>query len=257
MHKDIKMVVTDLDSTLLRGDKTISAYTVDILRRLRDMGVKLVFATARPRRTVVQFLGDFATDALIVHNGAVVYVGDKVHSHHGIASDVKSQILQTISLDYPAVTLSVEIEDLNYSNFDMKLVWAYDDGVMCDFADLPNKPADKITIGVSCHEDIAKFSSYLPDDLYIQMCDGRLGLVMHKNATKWAAIQDVAAYFGIATTQAVAFGDDYNDITMLKGCGVGVAVANALDEVKAAANYICASNEDDGVAKWLDSNLLR
>jgi len=253
---DIKMIVSDLDSTLLRTDKTISDYTANILRRCREKGLKLVFATARPKRTVVHFLGDFATDALVLHNGAVVTAGEKVLSRCGIGAEVSRRILQSISRDYPNATLSVEIDDLNYSNFDMKQTWPYDDGVISDFTDLPNHPADKITVGVSSHEDIARFSAYLPDDLYIQMCDGQLGLVMHKGATKWAGIQEVSAYFGIPAAQTVAFGDDYNDITMLKGCGIGVAVANAIDEVKAAADYICAANDDDGVAKWLEAKLL-
>ena len=253
---DIKMVITDLDSTLLRADKTISGYTINILRRCRENGLKLVFATARPRRTVMHFLGDVATDALILHNGAVISAGEKVLNRYGIGIEARDHILHAIRRDYPNVTLSVEIDDLNYANFDMKLVWAYDEGVISDFTDLPNKPADKIIVSVLSHNDITKFSTYLPDDLYIQMCDGRLGLIMHKSATKWAAIQYVSAHFGMSTGQAVAFGDDYNDITMLKGCGVGVAVDNALDEAKAAADYVCAANDDDGVAKWLEEFLL-
>ena len=253
---DIKMIITDLDSTLLRSDKTISDYTADILRRCRDKGLKLVFATARPKRTVVRFLGNIETDALIVHNGAVIQAGDKVLDRNGIAIETKTRILQAISRDYPSATISVEIDDLNFSNFDMKLEWAYDEGVITDFTDLPDKPADKIAVGVSSHDEIAKFAAYLPDDLYIQMCDGRLGLIMHKNATKMAGIENVCRHFGISISQTVAFGDDYNDITMLKSCGVGVAVDNAIDEAKAAADFICAANDDDGVAKWLESSLL-
>jgi len=250
------MIVTDLDRKLLRTDKTISDYTANNLRRCREKGLKLVFATARPRRTVMHFLGDIATDALVLHNGAIISAGDVVLKRYGISADVKDRVLHAISRDHPNVTLSVEIDDLNYANFDMKAEWAYDDGVISDFSDLPNKPADKITVSVASHDDIAKFSAYLPDDLYIQMCDGKLGLVMHRNATKWAGVQEVAEYFGIAAAQAVAFGDDYNDIVMLNGCGVGVAVDNALDEVKAVADCICAANDDDGVARWLEANLL-
>jgi len=54
----------------------------------------------------------------------------------------------------------------------------------------------------------------------------------------------------------VSFSDDYNDFDMIRECGIGVAVINALDEVKAVANYICDANENDGVAKWLEENVL-
>ena len=252
----MKMIVTDLDSTLLRSDRTISEYTASILRRARDKGIKLVFATARPRRTVVQFLGDSAADAMILHTGAAIWVGDKSLGSFGIESKTKDRLLQAFNRDFPRAMISVEIEDINYANFDMKAVWEYDNGIISDFVDLPDKPADKILVEAYSHEEIARFAAYLPDDLYIQLCEGMLGLIMHKSATKWAALQVVAAHFGIPVAQAVAFGDDYNDIGMIKGCGIGVAVANAIDEVKAAADYICASNNEDGVAKWVEANLL-
>ena len=54
----------------------------------------------------------------------------------------------------------------------------------------------------------------------------------------------------------VAFGDDMNDLEMIKNCGTGVAVENALDEIKNVAKYICGTNNDDGVAKWLEKYML-
>jgi hydroxymethylpyrimidine pyrophosphatase-like HAD family hydrolase len=60
----------------------------------------------------------------------------------------------------------------------------------------------------------------------------------------------------ITLVETAAFGDDYNDKEMLRDCGVGIAVANAIEEVKAVADYICDSNENDGVAKWLDERIL-
>ena len=53
-----------------------------------------------------------------------------------------------------------------------------------------------------------------------------------------------------------AFGDDYNDVEMLRECGIGVAVANAIDEAKAAADYICGDCDDDGTARWLEEHVL-
>jgi hydroxymethylpyrimidine pyrophosphatase-like HAD family hydrolase len=54
----------------------------------------------------------------------------------------------------------------------------------------------------------------------------------------------------------VAFGDDYNDVEMLSECGIGVAMGNAIDECKAVADHICGDCDDDGMAKWLEKNLL-
>lgn len=53
-----------------------------------------------------------------------------------------------------------------------------------------------------------------------------------------------------------AFGDDMNDLEMVRNCGIGVAVRNAVEEVKRSADYICGSNDDDGVAKWIEEFIL-
>lgn len=253
----IKMVVTDLDRTLLRTDKTISDYTSDVLRSCRKIGIKIVFATARPRRTVVQFLESNPVDALILHNGAAAYIDDNLIHCYGIDSVVKNDILLSIYRDYPETTLSVEIDDALYANFDVSSIWNRIDVIRTDFTDLPDKPADKIIIGVSSQADIERFAKYLPVNLYIEMNDNKLGLIMNKCATKQAAVKKVAWHFGINMSEIVAFGDDYNDIGMLRECGIGVAASNALDEVKAVADQVCGSNDNDGVARWLEENILK
>ena len=77
---------------------------------------------------------------------------------------------------------------------------------------------------------------------------------MEKSATKRKAIEATAAYFGIFLSDVAAFGDDHNDIEMLRVCGV--AVANAVDEAKAAADFCCGANDSDGVAKWIEERVL-
>ena len=252
----IRMIVTDLDRTLLRSDKTISAYTANVLCRCQDHGIKVVFATARPKRTVKHFLNDIKADAIILHNGAVVHIGDDVFCHCGIDHERTRHILLSISKDYPAATLSVEIDDVFYANFDVSSVWNYTKAVLTDFTDLPEKPADKIIVGVSSMDDIARYSDYLPNDLYMEMNDGQLGLIMHQDATKIRAVKILAEHYGHSLSEAVAFGDDFNDLEMIRGCGIGVAMENALDEVKFVADFICANNDNDGVAKWIEKHVL-
>lgn len=62
---------------------------------------------------------------------------------------------------------------------------------------------------------------------------------------------------GISASETVYFGDDYDDIEPIKMCGLGVAVANAINEVKAAADHITESNDDDGVAKFIEKMILK
>ena len=73
MKNSNKMIVMDLDGTLLRNDKTISEYTINTLKKLRQNGHKIVIVTARPYRAAKIFFEKLQTDAGIYHNGALIY----------------------------------------------------------------------------------------------------------------------------------------------------------------------------------------
>ncbi len=66
----------------------------------------------------------------------------------------------------------------------------------------------------------------------------------------------IAEHYNVSTSTFAAFGDDVNDLEMIQNCGVGIAVANAIDEIKAVADDICDTNDHDGVAKWLEEHVL-
>ena len=78
----------------------------------------------------------------------------------------------------------------------------------------------------------------------------------HRDANKINAVKAAAEYTGIELKAIAAFGDDFNDIDMLKGCGIGIAMGNAAGEVKRAADAVCATNDRDGAAGWIEENIL-
>lgn len=73
---------------------------------------------------------------------------------------------------------------------------------------------------------------------------------------KVQAIRELAKILNISLNEIVAFGDDKNDMEMLKMCGIGVAVDNAISDVKDIADSVTLSNDEDGVAQWLAKNVL-
>ena len=73
--------------------------------------------------------------------------------------------------------------------------------------------------------------------------------ITHKSASKFNAITYLSKLTDIVPKDIIAFGDDFNDVEMLRECGIGVAVENAVADAKEKADYICGSNDDDGVAK--------
>ena len=77
-----------------------------------------------------------------------------------------------------------------------------------------------------------------------------------KNADKETALQILADHIGMDMTDVIAFGDDVNDLGMLKLAGTAVAVSNAIEDVKAVADHVTDSNDLDGVAKFLEATIL-
>jgi len=252
----IKMIVTDLDGTLLRRDKTISQYTASVFNRCKDIGVKIVFATARPVRAVSKWLNiDIQSDACIYHNGAVVKIGEELFQETGIDHATVTNLLGEVKkLDN--MKIAAEINDTLYANFDASTIWPGVEYCVTDLCNLPELPADKIIIITIDKAKISKIEQLFDESLYWEISENEVLMVMNKNARKRNAIKEIANHFGITLAETAAFGDDYNDIEMLQDCGIGVAVANAIDETKAAADLICDTNENDGVAEWIEENIL-
>jgi Cof subfamily protein (haloacid dehalogenase superfamily) len=253
---NIKMIVTDLDGTLLRRDKTVSEYTASVFYRCRKAGIKTIFATARPVRAVEKWLNiGIQNDACIYHNGAVIKIGDELFQETGIEHDVVNKLLEEAK-QLSNMRIVAEINDMLYANFDASTVWPGVEYIMTDFCELPKLPADKIIFITADKTEINKIEQLFNENLYWEISENEVLMVMNKNARKRNAVKDIANHFGFALNEVAAFGDDYNDIEMLRDCGIGIAVANAINEVKAAADYVCATNDNDGVAKWLEENVL-
>lgn len=88
------------------------------------------------------------------------------------------------------------------------------------------------------------------------VADGKLIQIMSTAATKWNGIKAMLETVGVDRSGAIYFGDDNDDIEPIKNCGTGVAVSNAVDEVLEAADHITESNDMDGVARYIEKNLL-
>lgn len=252
----IKMIVTDLDGTLFRSDKTISAYTKSIIARCQALGVQFVVATARMKPLVDHFIPDIPLDGYICHNGAVVwYRGSEIASRRIGAASVRAT-LERIRAHNPDLKLSVQAGDTFYANFDASYMTKTSAMQQLELSALPDLDAEKISILLSSAAEAAQYAPLLDDSLYIVCSENRYGMIMRRDATKQNGVRDIADAAGISPSDIAAFGDDYNDIDMLKACGHAIAVQNAISEVKAIAHDICEDNDHDGLAKWLEAHML-
>ncbi|SFO28656.1 hypothetical protein SAMN04487831_11635 [Pseudobutyrivibrio sp. UC1225] len=251
-----KMIVTDLDGTFLKDDKTISDYSIEIIKTLRNQGHVFVVATARPLRAARKFLKKIDIDAGIYHNGALIYIDDMKVDNYQIENPV--HIIDIVKKKNPHCSVAVESNDVLYSNFDAEKMWPGTDYelVDSDFSIVEGKKADKIIVKLTSHEEVNDYAKLLPDDLYIQVSENIIGMIMKKSATKRNGISYVAEKYEINREDIIAFGDDYNDIDMMEFAGKGICVANGLDIVKEKSDEVCESNENDGVCRWLEDNLM-
>ena len=250
--KGIKLIVTDLDSTLLRDDKTISDRTKIVMSKCREAGIKVACATGRG--TSERVIPNKMLDASITFNGAVAKVGDTVVYNRLIPYLSARTLL--IACNERGLKTASQFNGMHYSNFVVSDEWSYITTFeIVDFGK-HDMDAEKLYILISNSEDIKFIEKHLPEDLYLSVSRDSMAMIMHKEATKSNAVTALAQHWKIKRSEIVAFGEDMNDIDMLQYCGIGVAVANALDEVKAVADYICDTNENDGVTKWLEENVL-
>ena len=249
----IKTIVVDLDRTLLRSDKTLSAYTTKILHRCRENGIDIMVATARPLRTAKPFCEIPAFDAMVVSNGARIICGGK-QSDYGI-SQANAHRLLTALKRHPHIRITLETGDRAYSNVPIS---DYETIISDDLETIAAQEGVlKILVHMDDRETLSLVQRELSDDLYHTVAHGYLIQIMSKQATKWNGIQAVLAMTDRSPAETAYFGDDQDDMEPIRMCGMGVAVSNAIEELKAAADYIAESNDDDGVAKFIERVILR
>jgi len=251
MKHPIKMIVSDLDNTLLMPDKTISEATLSALHRCRELGIKIVYATGRGG-SADRVAPSHLFDGKITMNGAVGKIGDEIVYSRLIPYQTARPVLT--ACDTHNIKVTSENGGMHYSNFAVSDFWPLITNYeIVDFS-THKLDAEKIYSPNPSPDERLFVESLLPGDLYSVVTSDVTGVlyqVMHKDATKAKAVSALAGLWGIKPCEIVAFGDDLNDIDMLSYVGVGIAMGNALDEVKAISKYTCLSNDNDGVAKWI------
>lgn len=252
-----KMIITDLDKTLLRSEKIISEYTINVLKKCQSAGLKIVFATARSKQSSSRILAQFTPDIFVGYGGALVSSGNKVIHRFDIPCEISSQLINDCLVTPEILSVLAINESVALTNNTDELKnqesshYKYS-----DFTNTYNNSYLKITVNSSCQNAVEKIARKYPMCDMLRYTGEDLYRFANRDAVKWNAVKAIAEHYNLSTDTFVAFGDDINDLEMIKECGTGVAVENALDEVKAVADYICDTNDNDGMAIWLEENIL-
>lgn len=249
----IRMILTDLDHTLLRQDGSISGETLRVIGECRAKGVLFAVATARYWIGAERYIEILKPDYEITTDGTLVHSGNRcIYSCAFSAADT-NRIVRGITEAVPGAEITVaEGKTVYWNSRHISESEKLHKAVYCDYASPLEACANKIVAELP-EEGIArriaeqagcKLQCYRGERWYAFMPAG---------AGKTEAVKALAGAAGIGPEDMVAFGDDRNDLEMLRMCGTGVAVANAVPEILDAADAVTLSNDEDGVAKWLSA----
>ncbi|NMM99785.1 HAD family hydrolase [Bifidobacterium sp. DSM 109958] len=279
----VRLLVVDLDGTLLHGADTfegryLDRTAIDAMRRAHDAGFKLAVSTARPVSTGLDIVRRLPVDACVYLNGALIDFHPLESTYESLTRDDVTADPGLVKIGFdaaraceacrmfterlPGIRCGIVMNDVRYTNFDVSVYWKTQTWRYTDFTSgegrtergVPDGVADKIILFPGADQWDA-LGELVPDDFAASVSEGVMWMLMNPLANKAHSLRLVCDRLGVDVAQTAAFGDDLIDIDMMRTAGLGVAVANANPRVLAIADEVCPSNDENGVAQWIDGRL--
>jgi Cof subfamily protein (haloacid dehalogenase superfamily) len=261
-----KIIALDLDGTLLNTDKTISQENKSAITRAREAGHHVVITTGRPLKAIEHIL-----DELNLH-GADEY---SITFNGGLVQNNAGEIFSKSSFDYSDIVRLAKVAksfDLPFSILSDHTVYELDprswyretspfldfeDVTLEQIADLPvyNKAVSAFTpekidaaLGAFPKEVFEDFEIFKSRDMLLEW--------MPKGVVKSTGLAQLADLLGVAQDDVIAVGDEANDASMIAWAGVGVAMGNAVAEIKAMADVVAPRTNDQAAIAWVIDHLV-
>lgn len=246
----IKMIVTDLDGTLLNKEKKVTEETKKYLSVLKEKGYIIVIATGRIyQEALCATDGASFANYIITDTGSCIY-DDKnnVVKKNTIEKNIIKKILAFYNKQIRKLKIYNDVKAFEYEKGQEEEILEQCKEITHSSIEIFNSENFEKLYEVlkrEFHElEIIKMQDSFSDKNWLEL--------MPKGCTKFKAIKKLAESLNIKIEKVMAFGDGLNDIEMLKGCGVGIALKNALPEVKKVAKDITSyDNNNEGIRKYL------
>ncbi len=254
-----KMLLFDLDGTLLQSDKSISNRTLSALKKCKENGILIGASTSRSEQNSLVCLSELKPDILISSGGALVKYSDKYIYRAEFSSDETNEMIDMArNICGKDCEITIDTIDAHYWNYKAdpkKIDKSWGDSIYTDFSNF-SECSLKMCVEIFEQDKADELAGRLSDCDCIRFSDGYWYKFTKKNATKENAIMKIMGVCGFAADSIIAFGDDYADIGMLELCGIGVAMGNAIDEVKDKADIVIGSNDEDGIADFIEKEII-
>lgn len=260
----IKVIALDIDGTILNSERKMTEATKKAVKEAMERGIKIIIASGRPycgAKEYAEELGLFERGGYVLcFNGSRIIdcvSGDIVYDIY-LEDEVKGEICEILKGYEGAVLMTYKGEDILLAED------AQDEGVklgaqvnnlelvgVCDMRKSINHRITKFILGGdadyigSIWEDVKERIGSLAT---VCRSEATLLEIMPFGVDKGIALKGFMEKMGIDKDEVLACGDGYNDDTMLQYAGIGVAMGNAFPEIKALADYVTLTNDEDGVA---------
>ena len=260
----MKMLVFDLDGTLLDNNRNMIPENIDYLNKLKNDGYVVVIATGRTIPSAYKRLNNIdCVNYIISDTGSKIYDLDKKEIIYSktISKKLTLDMLDLYNDNFRYVDICSEGEYYKYSLFLEKSTNLYKDKnqLLEDISEI-----DHIAMSFKNNDYTYGMYKYITSNYENLECiimqdsfeNSKTLEILPKGVSKYNSINELAKHLNISNDEIIAFGDGLNDIEMIEKCGIGVAMANALDEVKEKANYVTRKNNEElGVIDFLNAYL--
>lgn len=253
----IKAAFFDIDGTLVSfRSHQVPPSACEAISRLRAAGIKVFIASGRHKK-YINNLGNLEFDGFVTINGGITMVGNQVIDHHPIAPDNVGRFCQMLKENpLPCAMVTADEVTLNFRNQQVDEVF--------ELLNFPPPPMGDLQL--VANQNVYQFIAFFRNDIEAEImqqlpqCSSArwhplFSDVVPRGTSKVLGIQAIEKHFGFSRENVIAFGDGGNDIEMLQYAGIGIAMGNADDTVKAAANVVTSSVDDDGIYRFVVQNL--
>ncbi|TXH23087.1 MAG: HAD family phosphatase [Chitinophagaceae bacterium] len=260
-----KAVFIDMDGTLLEDYCTISKASQKIIKYLLDLGIYVIPVSARPLHGMMPVLKPVIDESMpmVSLNGSYLYYKNEIINDVRISISNTIKVYQAIKNDNVTPIFYNQMEW--YSDRNNEIVQKEqritpvqivikDFEALLDHWEKSNHSPNKIVVvgdENTIKEVQAKLRILFEDQLNIYTSDMRYLEIMDLQASKKTGVEILVQKLGLKPEEIIALGDHFNDKDMLQFAGMGIAMGNAPDDIKAIANYITDTNKNDGFAKAL------
>ena len=244
-----KAIILDLDGTLLRSDGSISDYTLRVLEECKRRGILIIVATARFWFKAEKYLDRIAPDYAILADGTQIYENGVMVWGQSLEKQQSDGIIKELVQKKSSFVTSVG-KTLLCSDAGIEEPWRFSH----DFTKMPDGPVYKIAAVLRGHEEAEELAERYSSRLYSYRGEDLYGFA-NGNSGKYQAVRALGELLQIGLEDMIVFGDDENDYEILKNAGRGIAVENAIPMIRGIANDITDSNDNDGVAKYIEKIL--